>query len=240
MNTAAYRRPLRPIWANRGSARGAGGQGEAGAGAGEGAGSGAMAVGAGRGAALGLLLGRGGLPGRYRRRPAVGANSTKTGLGTSRGAAVRPRRCASAVVRRTSHRNGLRLVARQGKAHGEFVGGHRQRAGRPAGLPERGPGFGAGRLGFELHGGRRGRRFHEARRVELHPVRQAGACRRGPTAGCNGDYSFHDNTVRSCGPTAALHYTRARRRGACTTMSLRDAPRRRDQPACSPEIVPRA
>ena len=90
-----------------------------------------------------------------------------------------PRSLRSASTSHHPHRHGLRLVARQREAHGEFVGRHRERAGGPAGLSERCPGLGAGRLGFELHGGCRGRRLHEARRIELHPARHARACRRG-------------------------------------------------------------
>lgn len=91
-----------------------------------------------------------------------------------------------------THRNGLRLVARKGKAHREFVGSNRKRAGGPASLPGRGPGFCTGRLGFKLHAGCRRGRFHEARRIELHPIWEAGASSEAQSAGCDCDNSFHD------------------------------------------------
>lgn len=72
---------------------------------------------------------------------------------------------ARVVRRHHPHRDGLRLIARKGEAHGELVGSNCERAGGPASLPGRGPGLGSGRLGFELHARRRRRRFHEAWRL---------------------------------------------------------------------------
>jgi hypothetical protein len=77
--------------------------------------------------------------------------------------------------------HGLRLVTRQGEAHGELVAGHSNRARGAAGLAKRGPCLGAGRLGLELHGGR-GRRH--GRWTELHPTWHGGTrCQAEPAGG---------------------------------------------------------
>ena len=112
------------------------------------------------------------------------------------------------------HRHGLRLIARQREAHREFAGRHRLRAGGPAGLAQRCPGLGAGRLGFELHGGCRRRRFHEARRVELHPARHARASGKAECAGCNRDNSFHGQLPSLMQPSGRVTPNSRRAMGA--------------------------
>jgi len=113
---------------------------------------------------------------------------------------------AAAVGRRhDADRHVLRLIARKREAHGEFVGRHRERAGCAAGLAERGLGLGAGRLGFELHGGRRRCALGQ---IELHPARQTRTCGEAEAAGCNCDDPFHGQS-HSGGPKAAFTHTRS-------------------------------
>ena len=144
-----------------------------------------------RGDGLRFSLHWGGLSGSHRRRRGRKfdkdrvRHETRSG-GLTFGAAV------TLVRSHRAHRNRLRLVARQREAHREFAGAHRERAGSSAGLAKRRSRLGAGRLGLELHARAGGRRFQEARRVELHPTGQAGACRKTQSARDNRDNSFHD------------------------------------------------
>ena len=189
------------FWRDRACLSARGGQGEAGAGAGEGAARAPWRSAPARGAGLGFFFAGGGLLGRrrpappaaIRQRPGSAPGAGRVGSGRPLGRGHHP------------HRNGLRLIAGQREAHGEFVGRHRQRAGGPAGLAERGLGLGAGRLGLELHGGCRGRRL-----LKLgYRTASSSACWSMP-ARLNAQAAiattrFMTNTVHSCGPTAALH-----------------------------------
>jgi hypothetical protein len=135
----------------------------------------------------GLFLRRGGFPGRRGRPGGLQFDKDRV-WHEARGIGI-------AAISRSHHphRHGLRLVAGKREAHREFVGCRRQRARGSAGLSQRCLGLGPGRLGLELHGGCRGRRLHEARRIKLHPARQARASSKAQGAGCNCDNSFHDD-----------------------------------------------
>jgi hypothetical protein len=94
-----------------------------------------------------------------------------------------------------AHGHGLRLEARKSEAYGKLARRHRDRARRSAGLPQRGAGFGAGRLGLELHIHRGGGGLQEPRRVERHPAWHSGARGKTQPAGCDRDNPFHDRHV---------------------------------------------
>ena len=132
----------------------------------------------------GLFLRRGGLPGH-------GACTRRLQFDENR---VRHEALALRITISRSHhadRHGLRLVARQREAHTELAGRYRLRAGGSADLAQRCLGFGTRRLGLELHGGCRGHRFQEGRRIKLHPARHARASGKTECAGCYRDDSLH-------------------------------------------------
>jgi len=147
-----------------------------------------------------------------------------------------------AAVRRWHHphRHGLALVAGKREAHRELTRRHRERAGGSARLSKRCSSLGTGGFGLELHGRRRGRRLHEARRLELHPARHTRASGKAHSAGCNCGYSFHDQYRSLMQPNGRVTHTRTQWERRSTAVAPRDASPSPRQPASPPETVPRA